>query len=58
MELEIADIIFPIKSVRGPSEHFNITDFVQFSTHHTCSSSNLKLKHSLSNDKYEKNSYL
>ena len=43
MELEIADIIFFIKFVRYPSDHFNIFDFMQFSAHHTRSSSNFML---------------
>jgi hypothetical protein len=51
MELEIADIIFFIKSVRYTSDHF---DFVQFSAHHTCSSSNFKLKHTVSRNYNEK----
>jgi hypothetical protein len=54
MELEIADIIFFIKSVRYPSDHFNIFDFVQFSAHHTRSSSNCKLKHTVSRNYNEK----
>ena len=48
MELEIADILFFIKSIKGPTEHFNILDFKVF-TCKTWSSSDLKLKHSLSN---------
>ena len=48
MELEIADIIFFIKSVRYPSDIFNIFDFVQFSAHHIRSSSSFKLKHTVS----------
>ena len=43
MELENADIIFFVKSVRYSSDHFNIFDFVHFSAHHTRSSSNFKL---------------
>ena len=57
MELELADIIFFVKSIKAPSDHFNIFDFVQFSSLHTRSSSNLKLKHSLSSNKFERNSY-
>ena len=55
MELEIADMILFIKSVRYPSDHFNIFDFVQFSAHHTRSSSNFKLKHTVSTNYNEKN---
>ena len=48
MELEIADIIFLIKSLRSPSPHFNVYNFVEFSSHSTHSFSNLKLRHSIS----------
>ena len=57
IELELADIIFFVKSIKAPTDHFNIFDFVQFSSLHTRSSSNLKLKHSLSSNKFERNSY-
>ena len=40
MEFEIADIIFLVKSLKYPSDHFNI---VQFSVNHTCSSTCLDI---------------
>ena len=57
MELEIADIIFFVKFVRYPSDHFNVFDFVQFSTHHTHSTANFKLKHKVSRNYNEKTFY-
>ena len=58
MELEIADIMFLIKSMRSPTNHFNIYNFVEFSSRPTISCSNLKLKHSISRTKMEGNFYL
>ena len=45
MEYEIADIIFFIKSLKFPSEYFNIYNFVKFSGNPTRSSTYLKLRH-------------
>ena len=42
MELEIADIMFLIKSMRSPTDHFNIYNFVEFSSRPTRSCSNFK----------------
>ena len=47
MEYEIADIIFLIKSLKNPSSHFNILDFITFNISSTRSSSYLKLRHSV-----------
>ena len=47
MEFEIAGIIFLIKSIKFPSNHFNIYNFIEFSHHNTRASSYYKLKHSL-----------
>ena len=58
MELEIADIMFLIKSMRSPTDHFNIYNFVEFSSRPTRSCSNFKLKHSISRTKMEGNFYL
>ena len=41
MEYEIADIIFLIKSLKNPSSHFNILDFITFNISNTRSSSYL-----------------
>ena len=48
MEYEIADIMFLIKSLKRPSSHFNIADFISFNISNTRSSSYLKLRHSVS----------
>ena len=47
MELEIADIMFFVKSLKYPSDHFNIRNFVQFSVIPTHSSTFFKLRHSI-----------
>ena len=47
MEYEIADIIFLVKSMKYPSNHFSITDFLFFCATSTPSSSFLKLRHSM-----------
>ena len=47
MEYEIADIMFFIKSLKSPSSHFNIADFISFNVSNTRSSSYLKLHHSV-----------
>ena len=57
MELEIADRMFLIKSMRSPTDHFNIYNFVEFSSCPTRSCSNFKLKHSISRTKMEGNFY-
>ena len=44
MEYEIADIMFLIKSLKNPSSHFNILDFITFNISNTRS---LKLRHSV-----------
>ena len=35
MEFEIADIMFLIRTIKFPSDHFNINNFVEFSYHKT-----------------------
>ena len=57
MEFEIADIIFLIKSLKYPSDHFNICNYVQFSVNHTRSATYLKLRHSICSTKAEHNFY-
>ena len=47
MEYEIAEIIFLVKSMKYPSNHFSITDFISFCATGTRSSSFLKLRHSM-----------
>ena len=48
MEYEVADILFFVKSLKEPSHHFNIEDYIQFNVSNTRSSSYLKLRHSIS----------
>ena len=43
---ELIDIMFLIKNLNNPSDHFNINDFVSFSNYNTRSFSSFKLKHS------------
>ena len=57
MEYEIADIMFLVKSIKFPSDHFRFCDYVQFCSHPTRGSSNLKLKHSLCRTEIERNFY-
>ena len=57
MEFEIADIIFFVKSLKYPSDHFNICNFVQFSTISTRSSTFFKLRHSICSNKTKSNFY-
>ena len=47
MEYEIADIMFLIRSLKNPSSHFNILDFITFNISNTRSSSYLKLRHAV-----------
>ena len=48
MQYEISDIMFLVKCIKKPSNYFNISDFITFSTSNTRSSTYLKLKHSKS----------
>ena len=58
MEFEIADImLLLVKSIKLPSNHFNICDFVQFCSHSTRAAHGLKLKHSLCRGDFERNFY-
>ena len=57
MEYEIADIMFLVRSIKFPSDHFRFCDYVQFCSHPTRGSSNLKLKHSLCRTEIERNFY-
>lgn len=43
--LELNDVMFLIKSLQHPSDHFNISHFITFSDNNTRSSSSHKLKH-------------
>ena len=54
--LEIADIVFFIKSINNPSEKFNILDFVDFSAG-SSRSANMKLHHKTARTNITMNSY-
>ena len=56
MNYEIADIIFFIKSLKFPSEYFNIHNFVKFSGNPT-RSTYLKLRHPICKNQAERNFY-
>ena len=57
MEFEIVDIMFLVKSVKFPSGHFNIHEFVQFCSYSTRAGHSFKLKHLLYRSNYERNFY-
>ena len=57
MEFEIVDIMFLVKSVKFPSGHFNIHEFVQFCSYSTRAGHSFKLKHPLCRSNYERNFY-
>ena len=57
MELEIADVMFLVKSLKFPSNHFNICDNLQFCSRPTRACHNLKLKHSLCRSNLERSFY-
>ena len=57
MEFEISDIMFLVKSIKHPSDHFDIYKFIQFFSHSTRSSSSLKLRHCLSKNNTQSNFY-
>ena len=46
--LDLSDELFFIKSIKSPSDHFNILHFVSFSSSNTRSSSHNKLNHNYS----------
>ena len=57
MEFEIADVLFFVKSLKFPSHHFNVQDFVEFCYAPTRSSTNYKLRHSLRKSNVQSNHY-
>ena len=57
MEYEIVDIMFLVKSIKFPPDHFRFCDYVQLCSHPTRGSSNLKLKHSLCRTEIERHFY-
>ena len=54
---ELCDILFFIKSIQNPSNHFNIQSFITFSSHSTRSSSCNKLQHVYTSSNKQRNFY-
>ena len=57
MEFEMADILFLVKSLKYPSDNFNIQDFVQFCSLPTRSSTYFKLMHPFCRNADERNHF-
>ena len=57
MEFEIADVMFLIRTIKFPSDHFNINNFVEFSYHKTRSATYCKLRHSICRYTSDRNFY-
>ena len=57
MEFEIADIMLLVKSIKYPSDHFPILNFVKFCSHPTRAGHSFKLKHSLCRSNFEQSYY-
>ena len=55
--LELADIMFTVSSIKCPCDHFNINQFISFSSSNTRSSSSFKLKHRLTNNNLSRHSF-
>ena len=55
--LEIADIMFAVSSVKSPGVHFDIHNYITFSSSNTRSSSQFKLNHRLTNNNLTRHSY-
>ena len=51
------DILFFIKSIQNPSDHFNIQTFIKFCHHSTRSSSSNKLEHVFTSSNQQRNFY-
>ena len=57
MEFEIADIMLLVKSIKFPSDHFPICNFVKFCSHPIRAGHSFKLKHSLCRSNLEQSYY-
>ena len=57
MEFEIADVMFLIRTIKFPSDHFNINNFVEFSYNKTRSATYCKLRHSICRYTSDRNFY-
>ena len=55
--LDLSDVLFFIKSIKLPSDNFNILHFISFSSSNTRSSSHNKLNHKYSRSNKIRNSY-
>jgi len=55
--LDFYDIMFLVKALKQPSNHFNIYEYISFSTVNTRSSSNNKLNHVFTSNNYTRNFY-
>ena len=52
MQLEFRDVMFFVRSLKGPTDAFNIHNHIAFHSSSTHSSAHLKLKHDLSKPNY------
>ena len=57
MEFEIADILFLVKSLKFPSDNFNIHEHLQFCSHPTRACYNFKLKQPLCKSDFDQSFY-
>ena len=57
MEFEIADILFLVKSLKSPSDNFNIHEHLQFCSHPTRACYNFKMNQPLSKSDFEQSFY-
>jgi len=55
--LELFDIVFFLKTLKSPSTHFNIHDYITFATSPTRSSAFNKLQHKLASNNATRHSY-
>ena len=56
-EFELCDILFCIRCLRSPAEHFNIKNWITFSTNVTRSGSQQRMCHSRSTSIFSRNTY-
>ena len=56
--LDLYDLLFFIKALKQPQDHFNIHHHVSFSTNSTRSASTNKLNHIHTNNNYSRNFYV
>ena len=56
-QLELADILFTVSSIKNPNNHFNILQSLTFSSSNTRSNSQFKLKHNYSSNNRSRHSF-